>query len=97
MGETVIRTGGQNINTANVEKLYGDFYAMDEDTIALQVTRERVEEGKTFSKEAMELLQQELFIFIGARLCKSWETTGTIPQRLRAIITLQFDQTGADK
>ena len=81
----------------DVDQLYGGFYALDSHEIALEVTRAKVEEGKTFSKEAMELLNQEIFIFIGARLCKEWETTGNIPQRLRAIITLQFDQTGADK
>lgn len=96
MGETVIRTGGHEINAANVEALYGSFYAMDEDTIALQVTRERVEEGKTFSQEAMELLKEELLIFIGARICKHWETTGEIPQAITALLTLTFDRTRKD-
>lgn len=82
---------GDHISSVDVEKLYGDFLALPSNEIAFKIDRTRIDPERTFSQAAIELLQQELIVFVGARICKHWETTGRAPQSLTAVVQLQFD------
>lgn len=82
-----------------INNLWHRLYNLPENVIALEIARDRIEEGKTFSKEAVELLQEEILIFLMARLCRHWEDTGVAPTHLTALVSVGFedDRTGKER
>jgi hypothetical protein len=74
-----------------LQQLYQHCYNQPDNVMAFKIDKTRIEEGRSFSAEAIQLLREELLIFLGARLCKHWEQTGQPPVHMTALVTVTFD------
>lgn len=79
----------QQITPENEQQLYEYFLSLDEDFYAFSI--ERKDDGRTFSREALEDMRGNLFLFLGARIVKFWETTGKPAHKLNAIVSVTFE------
>lgn len=57
--------------------------------LELLITRETVEEGRSFSPEAMHNAGIEMIQWLGAQILTHWDETGVPPTRVR--ITAQVE------
>ena len=65
-------------------------YEGDSDSVRIEVRRERIQEGRSFSEEAMHEAHVSIALFITARLLKRWETTKEPPSVMGIDIDLHF-------
>lgn len=56
---------------------------MSGDSIDLEVQRNRIEHGLTFSADAMEKLYDEIVVWVGTRIARRWDETNEPPTLLR--------------
>ena len=64
-------------------KAYGD-------TIEINLRRDRHEEGRSFSKEALERTRDQMMLFLGAKMLKAWED-GPPPQEAHITLKVEID------
>jgi hypothetical protein len=58
-------------------------------TAEFVVGRVSVQEGRTFSEEAMEQLNHELVTWVATRLMRRWEATQEPPTYLKVVVTVE--------
>ena len=51
-------------------------------TFRWEVEREHIQPGRSFSREALDLLRDQLLAFVEARCMVRWEMTGEPPSKL---------------
>jgi cytochrome P450 len=71
------------------EALWREMMMMDGAVIDLEVTRERVQAGRSFSPEAMEALTAEMTLWVATRIARRWEQTSEPPSVLRVTVTAE--------
>jgi hypothetical protein len=57
--------------------------------IDVEVVRVTIEEGRTFSADAMEDLNESLMAWVGTRVMRRWEATHEPPSALRVTVTVE--------
>lgn len=56
---------------------------MEGEEIILEVGRDTIQEGRSFSEEAMEELNDQILAWIGSRVMRRWDATSEPPSVLR--------------
>lgn len=79
------RHGGAVVNVA---KWYAEMLSWDGTEASFEIKRTRVQEGATFSADAMDELNAQLVAFVGTRLMRRWKATNEPPSVLRVDITV---------
>jgi len=70
------------MSEANRERLWPEMMSVDGDIAHLVVERVTIQEGRTFSADAMEHLHDQFIVWVGTRLMRRWEQTGEPPTAL---------------
>jgi hypothetical protein len=65
------------------------FLETDANELNTTVQRETIQQGRTFSKEALDDLHDQMIAFVGAALKRRWDKTGEPPTHME--ITLKVD------
>jgi hypothetical protein len=71
------------------EERFDDYRAGDSDEFTFKVERQTIQEGKSFSADAMDALLVELGTFIGGRIMARWDNTGEPPSVLRVDVRVE--------
>ena len=61
---------------------------MDGPTLEIEVVRETIQEGRSFSSDAMDGAIESASAWIGSRVMRRWNETGEPPTALRITITV---------
>lgn len=62
---------------------------MDGTTIELQVERETIEPGRSFSVEAMEELGVAMKMWVATRIARRWDATDVPPTAVKVTLTVE--------
>lgn len=68
--------------------LWARFMEMDGTEIDLEVHRDGIQPGRTFSAEAMEMLHDEMLVWVGTRIMQRWEATNEPPTVVRVSVSV---------
>lgn len=71
-------------------------YEMEGYTLALDLTRKRIQTGMTFSAEALEDYLNAIKTFVGTRVMKYWNETGEPPVHMTTLVSVGIDHVVAD-
>lgn len=63
----------------NAEEKFDRMMATDGESIEMEVTRATIEEGRSFSEEAMRELTHSMESWVVTRLLRRWDATGEPP------------------
>lgn len=58
-------------------------------TIELIVGRGSIQEGRSFSQEAIEELHADMVSWVGTRIMRRWERTQEPPTYLKVVVTVE--------
>lgn len=67
---------------------YAAMMDIDGPTITLEVMRETIQPGRSFSPEAMDALTFRMIAWVGTRLMRQWDATGVPPTVVRVTVTV---------
>lgn len=62
--------------------------SMDGQTLEFEVRRTEIDEGRSFSEEAMTALVDDVTRWIGTRLMRRWDQAGEPPTVMSVIVTV---------
>lgn len=68
-------------------QLFEDFRDGDSDSITWRVERDWIEEGKSFSADAMDGLRDLMLTFVGARIMAAWRRRNEPP----SVVTIRME------
>jgi len=71
------------------EEQWTEMMSADGTELVVELHREHLQPGATFSEEAMDGLMSTLGVFIGTRVMRRWEATQEPPSVLRVSITVE--------
>lgn len=77
------------LNQEQRKAFYEHFLALDTDTWDVRVRREKAEPGTTFSLDVMNKVMDVIKLFVGARLIRQLEDTGTAPHTLSVKVSVE--------
>lgn len=63
----------------DLDELLENFLQIDGDEFVFDLRRETLQEGRSFSPEAMDQINVAIATFIGSRLMRRWDRTGEPP------------------
>ena len=72
------------------EDVFEAFRSQDSDQVTLVIERGFIEPGKSFSVEAIEVVRNQLILFIGARLMAAWDKRGVPPTRCKINMEMEI-------
>lgn len=67
---------------------YRAFMEMDGPTLTLEVVRETITPGASFSSEAMDALVTSTALWVGTRIMRRWNETNVPPTVVRVTVTV---------
>jgi len=72
------------------DRMVERFRRANTDEMTFRVKREEVQEGASFSAQAMDEILQQVNLFIGARMIERWERTGEPPTIMDVKVSMAF-------
>ena len=67
---------------------YDEMLTWDGQEAEFEIHRETIQEGRTFSAEAMAGLDAQLMAWVGTRIMRRWDTTNEPPTVVRVSIVV---------
>jgi hypothetical protein len=74
---------------SSAEERYFSFMAIDGPSMDFVVEREALEPGKSFSKDAMDAVNQEMILWVGSRVMRAWQQRNEPPSYLKITVTAE--------
>ncbi len=77
------------MNAKEQNEMFDMMLAGDADTTEFEVFRQVIQEGRSFSPEAMENLFDCMRTFVGARMMARWQKTKEPPTVMKVTVTVE--------
>lgn len=68
---------------------YLRFMEVDGPSIDFVVERNEITEGKSFSADAMDAVNQQMILWVGSRIMRAWEQRNEPPSYLKVTVTAE--------
>jgi hypothetical protein len=73
----------------SAEGMYLRFMETDGPEIDFEVLRDPIESGVSFSKEALEAVNEAMILWVGSRIMRAWESRNEPPSYAKITVSVE--------